>query len=543
MANVGIYSFEEYIHLVKSFHGSVAPGIIIGGFMVQLAKSRMPENVLCDVLCETPACLPDAVQLLTPCTIGNGWLKIVDLGRYAVTFYDKYTGEGIRVFLDAAKLDGRQEIKNWYLKLKPKKEQDLELLLDQIKEAGFQIYGSQSVAIQPEFMEKRSKGKTIAICPCCGEAYPGKDGDLCKGCSGSAPYRSREVSMQESGPGLTAVPLDEAVGMTGLHDMTRIVPFETKGPAFRHNQVIRAEDVDMLRSMGREHVYVKEMAAPDENWVHEDDAALAFARAMAGPGVAASEKPSEGKVTFRAERAGLLTVDAERLFAFNLIPDVMCSSRRNGTLLSKDGAIGATRAIPLYLSKGNFDRAMQVLAGNPLFRVLPLRKAVTGILVTGTEVAKGLVPDRFEPLVRSKLERLGCESFYSRIVPDDRKAIAEGAAELIGMGIDLLVTTGGLSVDPDDVTRQGLIDAGADDLLYGAPILPGAMTLVGRIGTVQLVGVPAGALYFETTSFDILVPRLLAGLEITRQDLAGLGHGGYCLNCKTCVFPLCHFGK
>jgi len=187
--NVGIYSFEEYIHLVKSFHGSVAPGIIIGGFMVQRAKSQMPEDVLCDVICETSSCLPDAVQLLTPCTIGNGWLKVIDLGRYALSVYDKYTGVGVRVFLDAAKLDDWQEIKNWFLKLKPKKEQDLQMLLDQIKEAGFQILSTQPVTVQPEFMKKRIKGKRIVLCPRCGEAYPEKDGDICRGCSEHIPYQ------------------------------------------------------------------------------------------------------------------------------------------------------------------------------------------------------------------------------------------------------------------------------------------------------------------------------------------------------------------
>ncbi len=543
MANVGIYSFEEYIQLAKSFHGSVAPGIVIGGFMVQYARSQMPEEALCDAICETPSCLPDAVQLLTPCTIGNGWLKIVDLGRYAVTLYDKYGGNGVRVFLDAAKLDNWPEIKNWFLKLKPKREQDLEVLLDQIKDAGYQMFGSQRVAIQSKFMEKRSKGKTIVICPLCGEAYPGRDGDLCKGCRDAIPYQVQDPSGGEAGPELKALAVEDALGKTGLHDMTRVVPFEAKGPAFRHNQVVRSEDIDMLRTMGRERVYVKEMGEPDANWVHEDDAARAFAAAMAGEGISHNETPSEGKITFYAERDGYLSIDVERLASFNLLPDVMCASRRSGTYVSADSGIGATRAIPLYISKNNFNRAMQVLAGAPLFKVLPLRKAVVGILVTGTEVAKGLVKDRFEPLIRAKLTKLGCETFHSRIVPDDRKAIAEGVAELIGEGIDLLVTTGGLSVDPDDVTRLGLLDAGAVDSVYGAPILPGAMTLTGRIGNVQLIGVPAAALYFKTTSFDVLVPRILAGLDITRQDLARLGHGGFCLNCETCVYPLCHFGK
>ena len=175
--------------------------------------------------------------------------------------------------------------------------------------------------------------------------------------------------------------------------------------------------------------------------------------------------------------------------------------------------------------------------------MLPLRQPRVGILVTGTEVYEGLVEDGFVPLIRKKLERLGASTFRSRIVPDDRNAISGAIRELIKEDIDLLVTTGGLSVDPDDVTRAGLEDAGATDMIYGAPILPGAMTLLARIGDVQVIGVPAGALYFKTTSFDLLVPRLLAGLTISRYDLARMSSGAFCLECPTCLYPLCPFGR
>ena len=166
-----------------------------------------------------------------------------------------------------------------------------------------------------------------------------------------------------------------------------------------------------------------------------------------------------------------------------------------------------------------------------------------GILVTGTEVFQDLVKDSFTTIIRTKLERLGCKEFQSVIVPDDTMEISRGIKKLLDSGIDLLVTTGGLSVDPDDVTRQGLTEAGADDMLYGAPVLPGAMTLLAHIGDVQIIGVSAGALYFKTTCFDLLVPRLLAGLGITRHDLARLSHGGLCLECERCTFPQCPFGR
>jgi formylmethanofuran dehydrogenase subunit E len=188
-------------------------------------------------------------------------------------------------------------------------------------------------------------------------------------------------------------------------------------------------------------------------------------------------------------------------------------------------------------------KAMAVLQEGRLFSVLPLRRPRAGILVTGTEVFTGLVEDRFIDIITTKVERLQGQVVKSLIVPDDRQAIRRGVAELLEAGIDLLVTTAGLSVDPDDVTRQGLVEAGATDLRYGAPILPGAMTLLARIGPVQVMGVPACALFFKTTSFDLLLPRLLAGLSPNRRDLAKLGHGALCLECQTCTFPRCPFGK
>jgi formylmethanofuran dehydrogenase subunit E len=190
--NIVNYSFEEYLSVVKSFHGSVAPGLLLGGFMVDLALKNLPEGEFFDAICETQNCLPDTIQLLTPCTIGNGWLKIVNLGRFAFTLYEKREGYGIRVFLDAGKLGAWPEIKNWYFKLKPKKEQDTKLLLAQIKESGSTIYSLQNVRVHPHFLEKKNKGR-ITICPRCKEAYPSKEGEICRACQGESPYLSPET--------------------------------------------------------------------------------------------------------------------------------------------------------------------------------------------------------------------------------------------------------------------------------------------------------------------------------------------------------------
>ncbi|MBU1248996.1 MAG: trehalose-binding protein, partial [Proteobacteria bacterium] len=179
----------------------------------------------------------------------------------------------------------------------------------------------------------------------------------------------------------------------------------------------------------------------------------------------------------------------------------------------------------------------------PLFSVLPLRRARVGILVTGTEVFQGLIEDRFIPIISAKVEGLGSSVTATDIVPDDREAIAASAQAMLDQGCDLIVTTAGLSVDPDDVTRAALKDAGLRGDFYGAPVLPGTMTLVGRMGEADVLGVPACALFFKTTSLDLLLPRLLAGQQLTRRDLAHLAEGGFCLGCKACTFPKCPFGK
>jgi formylmethanofuran dehydrogenase subunit E len=189
---IGRYSFEEYIENVKSFHGSIAPGMVIGGYMVTLAKENLPEGEFFDVICETGHCLPDSVQLLTPCTIGNGWLKILDLGRYAMTFYEKYGGEGVRIYLDPDKVKDWPEIKSWFFKLKPKREQDMQLLLKQIREAGKDIFSIQRVKVKPDLIKRKESKGDIAICSRCNEAYPARDGKICRACQGGSPYLQDE---------------------------------------------------------------------------------------------------------------------------------------------------------------------------------------------------------------------------------------------------------------------------------------------------------------------------------------------------------------
>jgi formylmethanofuran dehydrogenase subunit E len=538
---VGSYSFQEFKNKAAEFHGYPAPGLLIGGYMVEMAKAALPPDILFEAVVESKKCLPDAVQLLTLCSIGNGWMKIINLGRYAVSLFDKYTGEGVRVSVDLDKLKDWPEIQGWFLKLVPKKDQDTEKLFHEIETAGDTILRLEKVTVQKRLLG-HSHMTRIEACPVCREAYPVSDGAICRGCQGEAPYEHiRSAEVEECMP--TRVPVAEAVGRKALHDMTRIEPGESKGAEFLAGQTITAGDVCRLQQMGRNSVFVQDESLPAGEFVHENDAAISFAGRMAGEGIACSGEPREGKIDFHAARSGLLLVDLEALERFNLTPNVMCATRQHCALVEEGRLVGGTRAIPLFLTRENFSRALSALGDTPIMSIAPLRQAKVGVLVTGTEVFQGLIEDRFAPIIRAKAEALGSTVVGEVFAPDDREAIADGVKQLLALGADLIVTTAGLSVDPDDVTRKGLEDAGMTDALHGAPILPGAMTLIGRIDGVQVMGVPACALFFKTTSLDVLLPRLLAGVTITRRDLARIGEGGVCLQCNTCTYPKCTFAK
>ncbi|MBQ4615863.1 MAG: molybdopterin-binding protein, partial [Mailhella sp.] len=390
--------------------------------------------------------------------------------------------------------------------------------------------------------------------PICGEGYPKDNGPICRGCQGEDYFR--KASAQESPvpatPGVRVVSAEEAVGKTLAHDMTRIIPGEFKGPAFTKGHTVSPGDLCRLQQIGRYEVAVQDTDSPSKSSdpVHENEAAEAFAARMAGPGVTYEQPPHEGKIDFVADCDGLLTVDYQKLERFNLVPEVMCASRQDATLVHKGKKFAGTRAIPLFLDRKHFGAALSVLGEEPLFTVTPLRRARMGVLVSGTEVFNGLIEDKFLPVMTRKAALYTCDIVHSVIVPDDEDRIVAEVEIMKQKGVDLLVTTGGMSVDPGDVTRPALLKAGLTDMLHGMPVLPGTMAMVGRIshesalgGEIQVMGVPACALFFKNTVFDLLLPRLLAGRRITRAELSRMGEGGYCLGCSVCTYPKCGFGR
>lgn len=337
------------------------------------------------------------------------------------------------------------------------------------------------------------------------------------------------------------VPVTEAVGMVLPHDITEIVKDEFKGRAFKKGHVIRPEDVEHLRRLGKEHIYVLQLG-PDE--IHENEAALLMAKALAGSGIEYSEEIVEGKVSLTAAIDGLLKVNREGLYRFNLLGEVMCATLQDNTPVKQGEQVAASRLIPLVGERQVVAEAVAYAqAAFPMVQVVPLRKVKAGLVITGSEVFYGRIQDRFEEVLRSKLAQLGSEVVMVGFAPDDVSLIGAEIEKCLAAGAELIVTSGGMSVDPDDVTRLGIREAGAESAVYGTPVLPGAMFLVGRIGNVPILGVPACGMFHKITVLDLVLPRILIGESIGREELAALGHGGLCRNCAHCQYPVCNFGK
>lgn len=338
------------------------------------------------------------------------------------------------------------------------------------------------------------------------------------------------------------IPVDQAVGMVLPHDITRInKSADFKGPAFRKGHIISAEDIPLLKDLGKENIYVLNLG-PDD--IHENEAAALLAGALAGEGVTVKGEPVEGKLSLVAACDGLLKINVEALYRFNLLGEVMCATLHNNTPVKQGTQVGATRLIPLIGDRQLVDKAAEIaaLAGGIIsVRELPKRKA--GLVITGNEVFHGRIKDAFEEVLRQKLAEIGSEVIEVRFAPDDIEIIAAEITHCLDAGADLIITSGGMSVDPDDVTRSGIKQAGATDITYGSPVLPGAMFLVGYIGKIPVLGIPACGMFHRITILDLILPRIITGEKIGRRELAAMGHGGLCRQCKVCKYPVCDFGK
>ncbi len=339
---------------------------------------------------------------------------------------------------------------------------------------------------------------------------------------------------------MKSVPVQDAIGMVLCHDVTQIIPGKFKGRAFKKGHIIRPEDISTLLDIGKEHVYVWEI---EEGFLHEDDAAIRIASAAAGEGIVLSE-PKEGKVELSAASRGLLKINSAALYHINEVDQVICATLHTNQTVTEGKVVAGTRIIPLVIEESKILQVENICKTHfPLVAVKPFKPHTVGIITTGTEVYHERIKDTFTPVLCNKFNELGSTVVQQRIVPDSIELIVTAIAEVIGEGVELIAVTGGMSVDPDDVTPAGIKTAGGRIITYGAPALPGAMFLLAYIGSIPVLGLPGCVMYHKTTIFDLIVPRILAGEVIVREDIIKLGHGGLCANCEECRYPGCSFGK
>lgn len=335
----------------------------------------------------------------------------------------------------------------------------------------------------------------------------------------------------------------DAVGQVLCHDITQIIPGVVKDAVFRKGHIVTEEDIPVLLSVGKEHLYVWEKK---EGILHEDEAAVILRDICINEGMSASE-PKEGKIELRAQRDGLFKVNTDRLNAVNGLGELMIATIHGNFPVKKGDKLAAVRIIPLVIEEEKLRRAGETAGGEPLLRILPFSHVRVGIVTTGSEVFKGRIEDAFGPAVRAKLAEYDTELLGQSIVDDKQEDIIAAMSDFVNQGADMVLCTGGMSVDPDDRTPGAVKAFGADIVSYGAPVLPGAMFLLAYFQTgdrsIPILGLPGCVMYAKRTIFDLILPRVLAGERLTAEDIRVYGEGGLCLNCPECHFPSCGFGK
>jgi hypothetical protein len=339
---------------------------------------------------------------------------------------------------------------------------------------------------------------------------------------------------------MKTVPVEDAVGMVLCHDITQISPGHLKGRAYRKGHVIQLDDIPALLSLGKENIYVFDV---EDGLVHEDEAAQRIADAVTGPGLRLTE-PSEGRVNMLAERKGLLKINVEALNRINEIENIVIATLHTNQMVTAGLAVAGTRIIPLVIDNESI-RLVEDLCSQfyPVIEIKPLRSLKVGIVTTGSEIYRGRIQDKFGPLLREKFADLDCLVLRQVFVSDSTPMTVRAIQDLLREGAQMVAVTGGMSVDPDDQTPASIRAAGARVITYGAPVFPGAMFMLAYMGDVPVVGLPGCVMYYRASIFDLVIPRVLAGEELTRNDIIALGHGGFCASCPECRYPNCAFGK
>lgn len=335
---------------------------------------------------------------------------------------------------------------------------------------------------------------------------------------------------------------EDAVGSVLCHDLTQIIKGVTKDAVFRKGHIVQPEDIPVLLSIGKEHLYVWEA---DESMLHENDAARILVDLCKSEGMSESAV-KEGKIELAAAVEGLFKVDSKRLQLVNSFGQMMIATRHGNTPVHKGDKLCGTRIIPLVIEKVKMQRVQELCGAEPLLRLLPYKIKRAAVLTTGSEVFHGRIKDTFTPVIEAKLAEFGVEVIHKEILDDAPEQITAAIKSAIEeKGAELVLCTGGMSVDPDDQTPLAIKNTGANIVSYGAPVLPGAMFLLSYYGEQQapVLGLPGCVMYAKRTIFDLALPRVVARDIITAEELAALGEGGLCLSCSVCTYPACGFGK
>jgi molybdenum cofactor synthesis domain-containing protein len=338
---------------------------------------------------------------------------------------------------------------------------------------------------------------------------------------------------------MKVVKTEDAVGLALCHDIAKIIPGKFKGNLFKRGHVVTEKDIHELLKVGKENLYVWE--ASDNDIVHEDDAALFLAELLGGDHMIRSGL-NQGRIDFTSAVNGLFISDTELLYRLNSIPDIAIAARHHLTAVRERDTLFATRVIPLAVKKEALDAAARVAEGRPVFSVRPYMHKKVAIVTTGSEVYKGLIEDGFAPVLRRILADFDTEETGRSVVPDEPSAATKEILRFADKGADVILVTGGMSVDPDDKTPLAIKDTGADIVTHGTPVLPGSMFMLAYLGEKAIIGVPGGVLFSKRTALDLILPRVMADLPMTADDFARLGNGGFCFNCGACIFPNCGFG-
>ena len=340
---------------------------------------------------------------------------------------------------------------------------------------------------------------------------------------------------------MKVVKVEDAVGQILCHDMTQIIPGEYKGARFKKGHILQEEDIPVLKSMGKNTIYILERK---EGLLHEDEAATRLAKLCLNDHMESSQEIKEGKVEIFASCNGVFKVDVRRLLKANGYNEMAIATRHTNTAVKKGDCLAGMRVIPLVIEEEKIKDVETLVGPEPLFEILPYKIKKAALIVTGTEVASGLIQDKFSPILYKKLAPYDVEFIYTDKVTDDKEKITASIKKAKETGAEILFLTGGMSVDPDDRTPAAISESGAEIVTYGSPIFPGAMLLLGYFDDgVPVMGLPGCVMYEKATAFDVVLPRILAGETLVKEDIAMLGHGGLCLRCDTCHYPICPFGK